>query len=81
LSPLKYAPRCTTPTLFIHSYQDYRCPLGEGMSMFTALKNSGCDARMVLFHGENHELSRSGKPRNRIRRMEEILAWLDKYLK
>ena len=78
---LKYAPRCTTPTLFIHSDQDYRCPLGEGMSMFTALKNSGCDARMVLFHGENHELSRSGKPRNRIRRMEEILAWLDKYLK
>jgi len=81
LSPLKYAPQCTTPTLFIHSDQDYRCPMGEGMSMFTALKNSGCDARLVLFHGENHELSRSGKPRNRIRRMEEILAWLDKYLK
>ena len=81
LSPLRYAHQCTTPTLFIHSDQDYRCPMGEGLSMFTALKNSGCDARLVLFHGENHELSRSGKPRNRIRRMEEILAWLDKYLK
>ena len=46
-----------------------------------ALKNSGCESKMVLFHGENHELSRSGKPRNRIRRMEEILAWMDKYLK
>ena len=80
-SPLKYAPNCTTPTLFIHSDQDYRCWTVEGFSMFTALKNSGVEAKMVLFHGENHELSRSGKPRNRIRRMEEILAWLDKHLK
>jgi dipeptidyl aminopeptidase/acylaminoacyl peptidase len=49
--------------------------------MFTALKNSDVEARMVLFHGENHELSRSGKPRNRIRRMEEILLWLDTHIK
>ena len=80
-SPLQYAPQCTTPTLFIHSDEDFRCCMVEGISMFTALKNSGCEAKMVLFHGENHELSRSGKPRNRIRRMEEILAWMDKYLK
>ena len=80
-SPLKYAPNCTTPTLFIHSDQDYRCWTVEGFSMFTALKNSGIEAKMVLFHGENHELSRSGKPRNRIRRMEEILDWLNKHLK
>jgi len=80
-SPLQYAPQCTTPTLFIHADQDFRCWTVEGISMFTALKNSGCEAKMVLFHGENHELSRSGKPRNRIRRMEEILAWMDKYLK
>ena len=81
LSPLRYAHNCTTPTLFIHSDQDYRCPMAEGLSMFTALKSSGCDTKMVVFHGENHELSRSGKPRNRIRRMEEILCWMDKYLK
>ena len=53
----------------------------EGLSMFTALKIHGCPARMCLFKGENHELSRSGKPRNRIRRMEEILNWMDQYLK
>jgi len=80
-SPLKYADRCTTPTLFIHSDQDYRCWMVEGLSMFTALKIHGCPARMCLFKGENHELSRSGKPRNRIRRMEEILNWMDQYLK
>lgn len=80
-SPLKYAHTCTTPTLFIHADEDYRCPIADGYAMFTALKKAGCDAKMVVFHGENHELSRSGKPRNRIRRMEEILGWMDKYLK
>lgn len=80
-SPLRYAHTCTTPTLFIHADEDYRCPISDGYSMFTALKNAGCEAKMVVFHGENHELSRSGKPCNRLRRMEEILAWMDKYLK
>ena len=80
-SPLKYADRCKTPTLFIHADADYRCWMVEGISMFTALKMHGCEARMCLFHGESHELSRSGKPQNRIRRMEEILGWMDNYLK
>lgn len=79
-SPLKYAPTCTTPTLFIHSDADYRCWMVEGLSMFTALKCSGCPTRLVLFRDESHELSRSGKPRSRIRRMEEILNWMNHYL-
>ncbi len=80
-SPLKYADQCTTPTLFIHSDRDYRCWMVEGLSMFTALKMHGCESRLCLFKDETHELSRSGKPQNRIRRMEEILGWMDKYLK
>ncbi|HIT31476.1 MAG TPA: S9 family peptidase [Candidatus Enterenecus stercoripullorum] len=79
-SPLKYAPNAKTPTLFIHSEQDYRCWMSEGLSMFSALKRNGTETRLVLFHGENHELSRSGKPQNRIRRMEEILRWFDQHL-
>ena len=42
---------------------------------------NGVEARMCLFHGENHELSRSGKPKHRIRRMTEMMEWFDKYLK
>ena len=81
LSPLKYACNAKTPTLFIHADQDYRCYMVECMQMFTALKMHGVDSRIVLFHGENHELSRSGRPQQRIRRMEEIAGWMDKYLK
>ena len=80
-SPLKYADKCTTPTLFIHSDKDHRCWMVEGIQMFTAIKMNGCEARMCLFHDECHDLSRSGKPQSRISRMKEILAWMDKYLK
>ncbi|MBR6239435.1 MAG: S9 family peptidase [Clostridia bacterium] len=80
-SPLKYINDMKTPTLFIHSNEDYRCPLEQGMQLFTALKEKGVPARFCMFKGENHELSRSGKPLHRERRLKEITDWMDKYLK
>lgn len=80
-SPLKYANKAQTPTLFIHSDEDYRCWIPEGIQMFSALKYHDVPARLVMFKGENHELSRSGKPMHRIRRLKEILEWFDNYLK
>lgn len=79
-SPMKYADKVTTPTLFIHSNEDYRCPMSEGMQMYTSLVAHGVDAKLVYFKGENHELSRSGKPLHRIKRLEEITGWFKKYL-
>ena len=35
---------------------------------------------MLLFPGEGHELSRSGRPRHRQQRFDAILAWWAKYL-
>ena len=80
-SPLKYADKCKTPTLFIQSDEDYRCWMCDALQMFTALKMHGVPARVCLFHGENHELSRNGKPKHRIRRLKEITEWFDNYLK
>ena len=80
-SPLQFAPNCKTPTLFIHSDEDYRCYMAEGLAMFSAIKRNGCPAKLCLFHGENHELSRSGKPENRLDRMREIIEWMDTYLR
>lgn len=78
-SPLKYMKGAKTPTLFIHSDQDARCPLPEGMQMMQALAYQGVDTRLVIFHGEHHGLSRVGKPLHRIRRLEEIMNWFEKY--
>jgi len=80
-SPLKYADRAKTPILFIHALQDYNCTVDQGIGMFTAMKRFGVPTRMCLFEGEGHSLSRSGKPRHRIRRLEEIFNWFEKYLK
>ena len=78
-SPLCYAANIHTPTLLLHSDEDYRCPLEQGLQMYTALMDQGIPTRMCLFHGENHDLSRTGKPLNRIRRLEEITRWFETY--
>ena len=80
-SPVKYAAKVKTPTLFIHSDEDYRCPLEQGLQMFNALQVRGVPSRLALFHGENHELSRSGKPCHRVRRLTEITNWFEAYSK
>lgn len=80
-SPLKYADKVKTPTLFIHSEQDYRCWIAEGIQMFTSLKYHGVDSRLCMFREENHELSRSGKPKHRIKRLKEMTDWFEKYCK
>ncbi len=80
-SPLKYVDQAVTPILFIHSDEDYRCPLEEGMQLMQALKVRNVECRMVIFHKENHELSRSGKPKHRIRRLNEITGWFEQHRK
>ena len=78
-SPLRYADRVKTPTLFIHAFEDYRCPIDQGYQMFSALIEHGVESRLVCFRGENHELSRSGKPSHRLKRLTEITDWFDKH--
>lgn len=81
ISPLKAAPKAKTPTLFIQSDEDYRCWQSGAFQMFNALMMNGTPARIALFHGETHELSRSGRPRNRVSRLKEMGDWFDRYLK
>lgn len=81
LSPLKYAPQVQTPTLFIQADEDYRCFMCDAIMMYSALRVHGVEARLCLFRGENHNLSRTGRPKARIRRLKEIAAWFDRWLK
>ena len=80
-SPLKHVYKAKTPTMFIHSFQDYRCTQPEAEQMYRALLDNKVDTRICFFKGENHELSRSGKPKHRLRRLKEITQWLYKYIK
>lgn len=80
-SPLKYIKNCTTPTLIIHSDCDYRCPVDQGYQLLTGLLDQNIPCKMMVYKGENHELSRSGKPKARISRLTNIVSWFETYLK
>ncbi|CAD5244588.1 S9 family peptidase [Thermococcus camini] len=80
-SPLKYAPNVKTPLLIIHSMEDYRCWLPEALQFYTALKYLGKTVELALFPGENHDLSRGGKPKHRVKRLELISGWMERWLK
>ncbi len=79
-SPLKHVKNVKTPLLIIHSDEDYRCPVEQAYQLFTSLKYFGKDVRMAIFPGENHDLSRSGKPKHRIERLKIILEFMKKQL-
>ena len=63
-----------TPALVIHSEDDLRCPVEQAHRYYTALKLRGVETELLVFPGENHELSRSGTPHHRKQRFEHILA-------
>lgn len=80
-SPLKAINEVKTPCLIIHADEDYRCPLEQGLQWFAGLQERQIPSDLCLFHGENHELSRSGKPKARLERLNRMIHWFDIYLK
>lgn len=79
--PLALAHNVTTPTLVLHSEEDFRCPIEQAEQYFMALLRNGTTAEFVRFPGEGHEMSRSGKPKHRLERFEAILDWHARHLK
>lgn len=79
-SPLTYADRIRIPFAVVHSEHDWRCPVEQAQRLYVALKRAGADVEMLLFPGEGHELSRSGRPRHRIQRFEAVLGWWARHL-
>ncbi|WP_410617496.1 S9 family peptidase [Amycolatopsis sp. lyj-109] len=79
-SPLTYAAQVKIPFAVVHSEQDWRCPLEQAERMFVALRRAGVAAELLVFPGEGHELSRSGRPRHRVQRFEAVLEWWSRHL-
>ena len=79
-SPITYVKDMTTPLLIVHSEQDYRCPIEQAEQVFISLKRLGREVEFVRIPNESHNLSRTGKPKHRIERLEHIIGWFDRYL-
>ncbi|MGD0475585.1 MAG: S9 family peptidase [Candidatus Velthaea sp.] len=81
-SPMRAAPQIDVPLLVEHSERDYRCPIDQGEQLFTLLRRLGKNnVEFVRFTGDGHELSRGGKPRNRVLRLRAIAHWFVRHLK
>jgi dipeptidyl aminopeptidase/acylaminoacyl peptidase len=79
-SAMANAGSITTPTLVIHSEEDWRCPVEQGTRLYVELKRRGVPSELLLFPGEGHDLSRSGRPKHRLARFEHILRWWARWL-
>jgi dipeptidyl aminopeptidase/acylaminoacyl peptidase len=66
-----------TPMLVIHNDYDFRCPIGQGHELFTALQRQRVPSRFVNFPDEGHWVL---KPKNGERWHQEVFAWLEKYV-
>lgn len=79
-SPLKYAKNVKTPTLILHSDNDFRVPLEQGEQWFRALKHFGATTEIVMFPRENHNLTRTGEPRHLVESLNWQLYWFDRFV-
>ncbi len=79
-SPLKYIAAVRTPTLVIHSEQDHRCPVEQAEQFYVGLKRHGVDAALLRFPDESHGLSRGGRADRRVRRLDALVGWFERYL-
>ena len=77
-SPLTYAGRVRTPTLFVHGEADQRVPYEEAEQMYTALKKIGVPSKIIQYAGMPHGISGHW---NNIHRMLNELRWWEQYLK
>jgi len=79
-SPLKYAKNVKTPTLVLHSDNDYRVPIEQGEQWFRALQHYGVVSELVIFPRENHNLTRTGEPKHIVESLNWQLYWFDRFL-
>ena len=79
-SPLKYARNVHTPTLILHSDNDFRVPIEQGEQWFRALQHYRVPSELVLFPRENHNLTRTGEPKHLVESLNWQLYWFEKYL-
>jgi dipeptidyl aminopeptidase/acylaminoacyl peptidase len=77
-SPITYAGRALTPTLFVVGEVDRRVPFTENEQLYVALKKQGVPAKMIVYADQPHGISGHW---NVVHRWLNERQWFDKYLK
>ncbi|MEO8450162.1 MAG: S9 family peptidase [Gemmatimonadota bacterium] len=75
-SPLKYASKVKTPTIFLVGASDLRVPPPQSVEMYRALKSNRVPTHLYLFPREPHVL---GELRHQLFKINVELDWFEKY--
>jgi dipeptidyl aminopeptidase/acylaminoacyl peptidase len=78
-SPLSLVGNVKTPTMLLTGEADYRTPIGESEQFYQALKLRKVDTLMVRIPEASHGMT--SRPSNLIAKVDNILAWFEKYRK
>jgi dipeptidyl aminopeptidase/acylaminoacyl peptidase len=76
-SPIRYSGSFQIPTLLTQGELDFRVPISESITTFKILQRRKIPARLVIFPDEGHWIL---KGENSRLHMQEVLAWLKRYL-
>ena len=75
-NPINHVKDWRVPMLVVHSGNDFRIPLTQGLGAFTALQRQGIPSEFLTFPDENHWVL---KPQNSVQWHETVNAWLKKW--
>jgi dipeptidyl aminopeptidase/acylaminoacyl peptidase len=76
-NPVNHVAKWRVPMLVVQGEKDYRVPVDQGLSTFTALQRKGIESKLLYFPDENHWVL---KPQNRILWHDTVNAWLKQHI-
>ena len=76
-NPVNHVAKWRVPMLVVQGEKDYRVPVDQGLSTFTALQRKGIDSKLLYFPDENHWVL---KPQNSILWHDTVNAWLKQHI-
>jgi dipeptidyl aminopeptidase/acylaminoacyl peptidase len=76
-SPASYAAHFKTPMLVTHGERDFRVPISQAFEIYKLLQRQRVPSKLIVFPDANHWVLKGEDARFH---MQEVLAWLGKYL-
>lgn len=71
-SPVQHLAGVTTPTLVVHSEEDRRVPIAQGLELFALLQAAGAETAFIRYPREFHRIS---EPAHRVNLVSRTLDW------
>jgi dipeptidyl aminopeptidase/acylaminoacyl peptidase len=76
-NPVNHVSKWKVPMLVVQGEKDYRVPIDQGLSTFTALQRRGIESKLLYFPDENHWVL---KPQNSVQWHETVNGWLKQHI-